>query len=274
VPGSPPPGSRQSEAVAGRIANLNIRLEDAPDPEEPAARDRPAWVKALGPVGVGLFFLLTKGKLLALGLTKAGTLLSMLAAFGVYWTAWGWFFALGLVVSIYIHEMGHVAALRRYGLEASAPMFLPGVGALVRLKQRPADRIEDARVGLAGPLWGLGAALACAAVYAFTSDPAWGAIARTGAWINLFNLLPLGPLDGGRGFEALSPPQRMAAAFTMGAAWTVTRDGLLILLGVAAMARALFGKAPDAGDTRSAAEMCGLVAALSALTLIPVPVGP
>jgi len=69
---------------------------------------------------------LGKGKLLLLGLTKSTTLFTMLLSMGVYWTAWGWRFALGLVLSIYVHEMGHVAALQRYGIKATAPMFIPG----------------------------------------------------------------------------------------------------------------------------------------------------
>src|SRR3989454_12639768 len=81
----------------------------------------------------------------------------MLLSAGVYWAAWGWKFALGVVLSIYVHEMGHVQALQRYGIKATAPMFIPGVGAVVRLKQYPASPREDARVGLAGPLGGLGA---------------------------------------------------------------------------------------------------------------------
>jgi Zn-dependent protease len=263
-----PPASRQSQAVAERIAGLNRQLEDGPEEGE---TPRPAWVKALGPLGVVFFFVLTKGKLLALGLTKSGTLLSMLASLGVYWTAWGWRFALGLVASLYVHEMGHVAALRRYGVEATAPMFLPGVGAVVRLKQRLADPVEEARVGLAGPVWGLGAALVCVAVHAATGSGIWAAIARVGAWLNLFNLLPLGPLDGGRGFTALSPAQRLAVAFVIGVAWAVTRDGLLILLGLVAVGRALFGRAPEHGDPRTAWEFCALVAALAAVTLLPVP---
>ena len=75
-------------------------------------------------------FLLTKGKLLLFGLSKGTTFLSMLAALGVYWTLWGWKFALGFVLSIYVHEMGHVAAMKRFGLAATAPMFIPGFGAL------------------------------------------------------------------------------------------------------------------------------------------------
>src|SRR5439155_143942 len=82
-----------------------------------------------------------------LGLTKASTLFTMLLSAGVYWAAWGWKFALGVVLSIYVHEMGHVQALQRYGIKATAPMFIPGVGAVVRLKQYPASP-RDARVGL------------------------------------------------------------------------------------------------------------------------------
>ena len=88
----------------------------------------------------------------------------MLAAFGVYWTVFGGRFALGFVLSIYIHEMGHVAALMRYGVPATAPLFIPGLGAVIRLRQSFINPREDARVGLAGPIWGCGAALACAAV--------------------------------------------------------------------------------------------------------------
>ena len=78
---------------------------------------------------------------------------------GVYWTAWGWQFALGIILSIYVHEMGHVFALHRYGFKAAAPMFVPGVGALVRLQQPVTNTREDADIGLAGPIYGLGAAL-------------------------------------------------------------------------------------------------------------------
>src|ERR1035437_4631322 len=81
-----------------------------------------------------LLLALTKGKFLLLGLTKMGTLLTMLASLGVYWAMYGWAFALGLVVSIYTHEMGHVAAIRRYGFPASAPMFIPGFGAFIQLR--------------------------------------------------------------------------------------------------------------------------------------------
>src|SRR5690349_22006017 len=104
----------------------------------------------------------------------------MLASIGLYWALYGWKFGLGFVLSIYIHEMGHVTALARYGIPATPPMFIPGFGAFVRLKAYPANPGEDARTGLAGPLWGLGAALAAMGVSIATGSDLWAAIARTG----------------------------------------------------------------------------------------------
>src|SRR3979490_2152904 len=116
------------------------------------AADTPWWRRgALGVVSVALL-LLSKLKFLLLGLTKASTLISMFAFFGVYWSIYGWPLALGLVLAIYIHEMGHVAMLRRLGINAGAPMFIPGVGAFVMLKQHIGDPLTDSKVGLAGPV--------------------------------------------------------------------------------------------------------------------------
>lgn len=216
--------------------------------------------------------LLTKGKLLLFGLTKASTFFSMLLSFSLYWTLWGWKFAAGLVVGIYIHEMGHVAALRKLGIKATAPMFIPGFGALVRLKQYPADAREDARIGLAGPIWGLGASVAAALVYFATGSPVWAAIARVNSWINLFNLIPISPLDGGRGFRVLKTWQRATIAVAFGAAYLVTQDGLLALLAIVAVVM-VFAKKQEVGngDQRAFAEYLILIAALSALVLIKVP---
>jgi Peptidase family M50 len=158
-----PQGSRQYATIAARVAELS-RTSEGEREQQPSGHWK--WLAALGPAGLLLWkfkFLIvavaSKAKLLMLGLTKASTFTSMLLAFGVYWTQWGMWFAAGLVLSIYVHEMGHVAALRRYGIAASAPMFIPGLGALIRMKQRPVNPREDARIGLAGPIWGLGATL-------------------------------------------------------------------------------------------------------------------
>jgi Zn-dependent protease len=236
--------------------------------------DRPAWARRLGLFGIVALFAVTKGKLLLLGLTKAGTFLSMMASFGVYWAAWGWKFALGLVASIYVHEMGHVAAMRRYGIEATMPMFVPGVGALVRSKQYPVDPVENARVALAGPLWGLGAALAAYAGFWITQLPVLAAVAQVGAWINLFNLLSVPPLDGGKAFSALTEGQRWVLVAVLSVALAVTRERLLILLLMASVVRTMVGKGASRADGRTLAEFAVLLVALSAMCLIPVAPAP
>ena len=117
----------------------------------------------------------------------------------------------GTFLWIYIHEMGHVIALRRYGFKA-VTMFIPGIGALIRLQQKIVDPREDAVIGLAGPIYGLGAAAVAAGLYYASRQPIFAAIAGVNAWINLFNLLPVWTLDGARGFHAHSRPQRLIAA--------------------------------------------------------------
>jgi Zn-dependent protease len=218
-----------------------------------------------------LVFIATKAKLLLLGLSKSTTLFTMLLSLGVYWAAWGWQFGLGVVLSIYVHEMGHVAALRKFGIRATAPMFLPGIGAMVRLHQYPQTAREDARVGLAGPLWGLGASVATLAIYYATQYPVIAAIATVGAWINLLNLLPVWQLDGARGFRSLSRPQRWTALAVIAATWLLTQEGLLVLLGIGAAFQCFAKDAPENGDARGLIAYVGLVVSLALLSGIPVP---
>jgi Zn-dependent protease len=253
-----PPGSTQYEWVAERVVALSDHADWRPEPAPPPpASGRWKWLAGAAPLAFLawkfkflIVALVTKGKLLLLGLTKASTLASMFATVGVYWSQWGLWFALGLVGSIYVHEMGHVAALRRYGIAASAPMFIPGFGALVRLKQAPLTPREDARIGLAGPVWGLGAAVVAALAGLVTGNGLWLAIARTGAWINLFNLMPIWQLDGSRAFASLTAARRWVAVVALAAAWRMTGDGLVLLVTLVAGVRALGGGAdvrPDRG---------------------------
>jgi len=218
-------------------------------------------------------FLITKGKVLLLGLTKASTFTSMLVSAGAYWTIFGWKFAIGLVLSIYTHEMGHVAMLRHYGIAATAPMFIPGVGALIRLKQRLPTAGQEARVGLAGPVWGTAAAIAAYGVALATGWPSLLAIARIGAWINLFNLTPVWQLDGSHAFESFTRTQRWLATAAIGAAWLGTHEGLLVLLLVVAIGRTLMSKPCGRRDDAALMWFIGLVAVLSAMCLIKVPLG-
>src|SRR5881296_319834 len=272
-----PADATQHQVVSARIAALSRSLDAGPAGAKHGSGlgKGAAGVGALGALlfkfKFALIFVLTKAKLLLFGLTKGGTLFSMLLSAGVYWTIWGWKFAFGVVLSIYVHEMGHVQALQRYGIKATAPMFIPGIGAVIRLKQYPAAPREDARVGLAGPLWGLGAALAAYALYRATGVGVWGAIAHFGAWVNLFNLLPVWQLDGARGFRAMTREQRWMAVAVIALVWVVSKEGLLLLLALAAVASAGFGRTAEQPDHTALLQYAFLVAVLSLMTWIQVP---
>ncbi len=283
-----PTDTKQYAAIQTRIQELSRRVDSDPALQKAAGSSPGAddsgkkWAKSVTGIGaLGLFawkfkfifaFLLTKGKLLLLGLTKASTLFTMLASFGLYWSVWGWKFAIGLVLSIYVHEMGHVAALHKFGIRASAPTFIPGLGAVVRMRQQPASPLENARVGLAGPLWGLAAAMVAYLLFLATDQAIFAAIARVGAWINLFNLLPMLPLDGGRGFQSLNRKQRWTVVAAIGAAWFFTGEGLLLLLLIAGFLYACKKELSSQPDPTALYQYIGLLAALSWMCTFTVPV--
>lgn len=266
-----PPGSRQHEVVAEKISVLGREVERA-GPRAAPPPDKSWLRRGWGVAAAIVIFAVTKFKLLLVGLTKIGTLGSMLLFMGVYLSVWGWKFAVGFVLGIYIHEMGHVAALRHYGIAATAPMFIPGLGAVVRLKQQLTDVRQDARVGLAGPIWGLGAGLAAWAIGQFTGSQIWLAIAHTTGFINLFNLIPFWQLDGGRGFHALNRAQRIGAALVIGLAWWYSRQGILVLLLIMAGVQ-VFSKAPEEADNGTLATYAALIVALTWLSSIQVATG-
>jgi Zn-dependent protease len=234
-----PPGSQQHAVISERVADITRQLAAGPSMESARTSSEP-WHKRgiAAAVAIGVL-LLSKLKFLILGLAKAKTFISMFAFFGVYWTVYGWPLALGLVLSIYIHEMGHVSVLRQLGIGADAPLFIPGVGAVVMMKQHITDPSIDARIGLAGPLWGLGAGLAAYVTYLVTGTPIWGAIAQLTGFLNLFNLIPVWQLDGARGFHALAWWQRWVVVATMAAAYYATRQPLLLIVGAVATWRSL-----------------------------------
>jgi Zn-dependent protease len=164
--------------------------------------------RVLGPIGAGALLLATKGKALLLLLPKLKlftTSASMLVSIGAYTLIWGWQFAVGFVLLLLLHEMGHVFQLRREGIEASAPMFIPFLGAAIAAKSMGDDAAAEARVGLAGPILGSIATLVPLGLWLATGDDFWQALAFVGFFLNLFNLLPVLPLDGGRAMAALSP---------------------------------------------------------------------
>jgi Zn-dependent protease len=263
-----PADSKQHAAVSRRLADLEARLAPAASPGSAKKKEpgRPWWQAGLATAFALVVLLAGKLKFLALGLTKASTFFSMFAFFGVYWTTFGWKLAAGLVLSIYIHEMGHVAMLRRYKIAAGAPLFIPGIGAMVLLKQRVDDPHQDAAIGLAGPVWGLGAGLAAYAVYLGTGVSIWLAIAQLTGFINLFNLMPIWQLDGSRGFHALNRVQRWAVVGAMAGTFALTGQRMLVIVGAVAVWRA-FRRDDGPGDTRAFATFVMLVGALGWLSM-------
>jgi Zn-dependent protease len=145
-----------------------------------------------------LLFLLPNLKLLASFATMAVSIAAYSLLFGVP-------FAIGFVLLLLLHEMGHVLALRREGIKASAPVFIPFLGAVIASESLGKDAAAEARVGLAGPLAGTVATLIPLALWLATGAEFWRALAYLGFLLNLFNLLPVVPLDGGRAMAALSP---------------------------------------------------------------------
>jgi Zn-dependent protease len=220
-----PEGTVQHRTVSARIAELDEQIKPLPGKASPG-RDRAA---TLG-IGSALLILISKWKILLLGFTKLGTAFSMIAALGVYWSLFGWPFALGLVLSIYIHEMGHVIAIRGYGLHASAPMFIPGLGAFIRMHTRNLPPIPDARIGLAGPMYGAGAAIAAWILFKATGLPIFVAIAHLGVVINLFNLIPVWQLDGSRGMHSLTRHQRTMIMVLAAVLWWLTHESMFLLI--------------------------------------------
>jgi Zn-dependent protease len=177
-----------------------------PPPIDPVPEPRKRGIG--GGIAAALLALLAKGKALLLLLPKLKLLTtsgSMLVSIAAYSLIWGWKFAVGFVILLFVHEMGHVIQLRREGIEASAPLFIPFLGAVVWGRILEGNALAEARVGLAGPILGSIGAAACWAVGAGIDSDFWRALAFVGFFLNLFNLAPVTPLDGGRAVAALSP---------------------------------------------------------------------
>ena len=177
------------------------------DPSTGARPRLEGGLRRFGAVGLVLFFLFGKLKYLGLILQvgKFKTFISMLVSIWAYAMFWGWSFAAGFVVLIFIHEMGHVLALRMMGIRASAPMFIPFVGAHIVMQQMPKNAFAEAVAAYGGPLLGTLGAIGCVGIGMATGNLFWYALASSGFLLNLFNLLPISPLDGGRIIGVISP---------------------------------------------------------------------
>ena len=180
-----------------------------------APRTETAWSrikKALGPVAVAgalvakffvklKFLVLPLLKFLPILLKSGGTMLLMI---WIYTRIWGWQFAVGFVLLLLVHECGHLLVAKKFGLKVGAPVFIPFMGAFIALKEAPSNAWMEACVGIGGPMLGSLGALVCNALGEILDAPIFIALAWFGYFLNLFNLTPVGMLDGGRIVTALS----------------------------------------------------------------------
>lgn len=222
-----------------------------------------------------------KALLLLLKSAKFGKVLmtsgTMLLSVFAYALVWGWPYAAGFVALLFLHEMGHFVAARQRGLAVGAPTFIPFVGAWIQMKQMPHDAETEAYVGLAGPVAGTAAALACFEASRYFGSPLLLALAYAGFMLNLFNLLPISPLDGGRVTAVISPRLWLAGGPLLVALFLWRPSPMFILVALLAFPsfwQALTGRGLGATYYQAPAQVrfnygaayVGLVAYLGAMT--------
>jgi Zn-dependent protease len=205
---------------------------EPPTAEELDQERNRSRLKKLGALLMPLVFLASKAKGLLLALIKikaVTTFGTMFISIAAYALAFGWPFAVGFVLLLFIHEMGHVIQLRREGVDASAPVFIPFLGAVIAVESLGKDAAAEARVGLAGPILGTLGTLVPLAIWLATGNDLWRTLAYVGFFINLINLLPVLPLDGGRAMAVLGPKVWIAGILVAVAAAGIFLGPIMLL---------------------------------------------
>ena len=222
----------EAERRAHEAENLRAVFQSLQPKPEGESRSSHTGRAAAGAAGAGLLFVLGKAKLFGLlaGLVKFKTLATMLLSIGAYAVEWGWLFAAGFVLLIFVHEMGHAVAMRLEGIPAGAPVFIPFVGAFVAMQGQPRDAAVEARVAMAGPVAGSLAAWATLWAGVELDQPLLRALGHTAVLINLFNLIPVSPLDGGRIVTAFTRTYWVIGYAVGIGALVVTRSPLLLIV--------------------------------------------
>lgn len=254
-----PPDAAQSIWIRDHARDL---LTTALDPlTETPSQPKGALAKKLGPLAP-IAVVLAKSKALLLAIFKLKFLLSFVSFIGIYWALWGMKFGIGFAVLILIHEMGHFIDVKRRGLPAEMPVFLPGLGAYVKWQALGVSLQTRAGVSLAGPLAGWLASAVCVAVWWKTGDPFWASLARVGAFLNVLNLIPIWILDGGQAIAALGKTDRIWLLTAGLALWLLLGEGVFFLVAAGAAWR-LFTKDMPAQSSRvSLAYYLGVLACL------------
>lgn len=210
-------------------SGVTYRLDES---QSAPSRSSGGIFRRLGALGVAAAFLLGKFKylLMVLKFAKFHTIITMMVAVWAYAQIWGAPFAVGFVSLIFIHECGHALVMRHQNVPAGAPVFIPFVGAVIAMRGRPRNAYVEALIGLGGPFLGTAGAVVCFAIGWLTQQGIWYALAYTGFMLNLFNMIPLSPLDGGRIVGVLSP-WLWIAGFGVGSfVFFQTRSPILLLI--------------------------------------------
>ncbi len=194
----------EPQQITAPIAVADVHVTDPVAFQPAAEKQRGPVRRALGTLAAAVVAAAKWGALLLSKVKFASVLVSMLVSIAAYALLWGWEFAVGFVLILLIHEYGHVLQLRREGVRATAPLFIPFLGAVVGMREMPKDAVAEAKVGLAGPVAGTAASLVVLGIYGATGAEFWRALAYTGFLLQLFNLAPVLPLDGGRAMAAVS----------------------------------------------------------------------
>jgi Zn-dependent protease len=254
-----PPDSEHAEWIRRHAAEL---LAKASGPDAQQKKDK--WAKWLGPLGP-VAVVLAKAKTLLLALAKFKFLLSLVAFVGIYWALWGPKFGVGFAALILIHEMGHFIDVKRRGLPAEMPVFLPGLGAYVKWQALGVSTETRAAVALAGPLAGWIASMLCLALWWKTGDSLWAGLARAGAWLNVINLIPVSILDGGSAAKALGRAERFILLTASLLLWLVLGESVFLLLAAGAAYRVFTKDLPPNPSRRIAAYYLAVVLCLAAV---------
>ncbi len=223
------------------------------------------WKKRLGPVGIALAGLAKYKTFLFILLAKGKFLISALAYLGLYWALYGWWFAVGITGSVFMHEMGHYLVARRFGFVAQLPMFIPGFGAYVKWNGAGVDPNVRAQISLAGPLFGFLSGLISYGIFLSNGHAIWLAVAQFAGVINLLNLIPVSlgmiNLDGFPAMMAIGLQGRLAVLLVSVALFFMLGGYLFLAVAAATAYRIWKRDFPAGAQQRIAYGFIGLVVA-------------
>jgi Zn-dependent protease len=262
-----PPDAAQALWIRDHVRELLVAALDPLTESPSSAKPKSRLTQKLGPLAP-IAVILAKSKAVLLAVFKLKFLLSFASFIGVYWALWGMKFGIGVAVLILIHEMGHFIDVKRRGLPAEMPVFLPGLGAYVKWQALGVSLQTRAEVSLAGPLAGWLASVVCVAIWWKTADPFWASMARVGAFLNVLNLIPVWILDGGQAVAALGKMDRIWLLTAGLVLWLLLGEGIFFLVAAGAAFR-LFTKDMPAQTSRvSLAYYLGVLACLAIILRI------